>query len=153
MPTPETTERRQAGGGGPPAGKPHAFDRPSGSPEADVNEHEALVDEAIRTKHTVLLIGGLDTGKTTLARDLLRAALSAGRPAALLDADVGQKSVGPPATVTLKVLRGPEDLEPEALARLDALSFVGATSAQGHLLPVVTGVSALHEQAKQMGAD
>ena len=33
------------------------------------------------------------------------------------------------------------------------MSFVGATSAQGHLLPVVTGVSALHEQAKQMGAD
>ena len=47
-----------------------------------MNEHEALVDEAVRTKHTVLLIGGLDTGKTTLARDLLRAALSAGRPAA-----------------------------------------------------------------------
>jgi polynucleotide 5'-hydroxyl-kinase GRC3/NOL9 len=118
-----------------------------------VNEHEALVDEAVRTKHTVLLIGGLDTGKTTLARDLLRAALSAGRPAALLDADVGQKSVGPPATVTLKILRGPEELEPEPLAHPDALSFVGATSAQGHLLPVVTGVSALHEQAKQMGAD
>ena len=117
-----------------------------------MNEHEALVDEAVRTKHTVLLIGGLDTGKTTLARDLLRAALSAGRPAALLDADVGQKSVGPPATVTLKVLRGPEDLEPGARAPRRVVvrrRHVGA----GPPVAGRHGVSALHEQAKQMGAD
>ena len=118
-----------------------------------MNEHEALVDESVRTKHTVLLVGGLDTGKSTLARDLLRAALAAGRTAAFLDADVGQKSVGPPATVSLKVLHGSEDLDPEALARADALSFVGSTSPEGHLLPVVTGVATLFEQAKQLGAD
>jgi polynucleotide 5'-kinase involved in rRNA processing len=123
------------------------------NPEAEVNEHEALVDEAVRTKRTVLLVGGLDTGKSTLARSLLRSALAAGRTAAYLDADVGQKSVGPPTTVSLKVLRGPESLEPEELARPDALSFVGSTSAQGHMLPVITGVAALFEQAKQMGAD
>jgi hypothetical protein len=70
-----------------------------------------------------------------------------------LDADVGQKSVGPPGTVSLKVLRGIEDLEPEALGTADALSFVGSITPEGHLLPIVTGVSALHEQAKQLGAD
>ena len=118
-----------------------------------MNEHEALVDQAVRTKHTVLLIGGMDTGKSTMSRDLLGAALAAGRPAAYLDADVGQKTVGPPATITLKVVRSQEDLEPELLARPDALYFVGSTSAQGHLLPVVGGVAALHEQAKQLGAD
>ena len=118
-----------------------------------MNEHEALVDQAVRTKHTVLLIGGMDTGKSTLSRDLLGAALAAGRPAAYLDADVGQKTVGPPATISLKVVRSQEDLEPDRLAGPDALYFVGSTSAQGHLLPVVGGVAALHEQAKQLGAD
>jgi len=118
-----------------------------------VNEHEALVDQAVRTKHTVLLIGGMDTGKTTLSRELLGAALAAGRPAALVDADVGQKTVGPPATISLKVVRSAEDLGPEPLATPDALYFVGSTSAQGHLLPVVGRVSALNEQAKQLGAD
>lgn len=118
-----------------------------------MNEHEALVDQAVKTKHTVLLIGGLDTGKSTLSRELLGAALEAGRPAAYLDADVGQKSVGPPATISLKVLRGSDDLEPDRLAEADVLYFVGSTSAQGHLLPVVGGVAALHEQAKQLGAD
>lgn len=118
-----------------------------------MNEHEALVDQAVRTKHTVLLIGGMDTGKSTLSRDLLGAALAAGRPAAYLDADVGQKTVGPPATIALKVVRSLEDLDPELLARPDALYFVGSTSPQGHLLPVVGGVATLHEQAKQLGAD
>jgi polynucleotide 5'-hydroxyl-kinase GRC3/NOL9 len=95
----------------------------------------------------------MDTGKTTLSRELLGAALAAGRPAALVDADVGQKTVGPPATISLKVVRSAEDLEPEPLATPDALYFVGSTSAQGHLLPVVGGVASLHEQAKQLGAD
>jgi hypothetical protein len=40
-----------------------------------VNEYEALVDEAVRTKRTVMLVGGLDTGKSTLSRRLLEAAL------------------------------------------------------------------------------
>jgi polynucleotide 5'-hydroxyl-kinase GRC3/NOL9 len=118
-----------------------------------VNEHEALVDQAVRTKHTVVLFGGLDTGKTTLSRALLTAALEAGRPSAFIDADVGQKTVGPPATVTLKQLRGPADLEPASLEQQDALWFVGSTSPEGHLLPVVTAVSSLFRQAKEGGAD
>ena len=118
-----------------------------------MNEHEALVDEAVRTKRTIVLIGGLDSGKSTLARALLRAAVEAGRPAAHLDADVGQKSVGPPATITLKMVRGAADLEADAFVREDELSFVGSTSPEGHLLPVVTGVARLHRRAVEAGAD
>ena len=118
-----------------------------------MNEYEALVDDAVRTKHTVVLVGGLDTGKTSLSRNVLTAAVEAGRPAALLDADVGQKTVGPPATVTLKMVRSAADLEPGSLAVADEMSFVGSTSAQGHLLPVVAGVAGLHRRAKDQGAD
>jgi polynucleotide 5'-hydroxyl-kinase GRC3/NOL9 len=118
-----------------------------------VNEYEALVDDAVRTKHTVMLIGGLDTGKSSLSRMLLTAAAEAGRPAAFLDADVGQKTVGPPATVTLKMVRSPADLEPDRIAVADAMSFVGSTSAQGHLLQVLAGVSRLHRRAKAEGAE
>ena len=118
-----------------------------------MNEHEALVDQAVRTKRTVMLVGGIDTGKSTLARRLLEAAVAAGRPSALLDSDVGQKSVGPPATVTLKHVRSANDLAAEAFEAADALSFVGSTSPQGHLLPVVTGVAELHRKARDEGAD
>ncbi len=118
-----------------------------------MNEHEALVGRAVRDKRTVLLVGAIDTGKTTLSRALLRAAVGAGRPAAFLDADVGQKTAGPPATVSLKMVRTPADLEPDALAVADTLSFVGSTSPQGHLLAVVTGVAALARTAREGGAD
>ena len=118
-----------------------------------MNEYEALVDDAVRTKHTVVLVGGLDTGKTSLSRNVLTAAVEAGRSAALLDADVGQKTVGPPATVTLKMVRSAADLEPGSLAVADEMSFVGSISAQGHLLPVVAGVARLHRRAKDEGAD
>ena len=45
------------------------------------------------------------------------------------------------------------DLEHERLAVADEMSFVGSTSAQGHLLPVVAGVARLHRRAKNEGAD
>jgi polynucleotide 5'-hydroxyl-kinase GRC3/NOL9 len=118
-----------------------------------VNEHEALVDQAARTKHTVLLVGGLDTGKSTLSRQLLETAAAAGRSAAYLDADVGQKSVGPPATISLKYVRSPRDLEPESFPVEDALAFVGSTTPEGHLLPVVTGLAQLHRRALESGAE
>ena len=118
-----------------------------------MNEHDLLVERAVRDHRTVLLIGGLDSGKSTLAHTMLRAALDAGRTAAFLDADVGQKSVGPPATVGLRHIRAPEDLEAESLARADSLGFVGSTSPQGHLLPLVTSLARLHARAREEGAD
>ena len=118
-----------------------------------MNEHEALAERAAATMHTVALIGALDSGKTTLSKMLLRAALEGGRSCALVDADVGQKSVGPPTTVGLKLVRDQGDLEPQRLARADAIYFVGATSPQGHLLPVVTGTGRLVTRAREEGAD
>jgi polynucleotide 5'-hydroxyl-kinase GRC3/NOL9 len=118
-----------------------------------VNEHDALVDEAARTKRAAVLIGGLDSGKTTMARAMLGAALGIGRVCAYVDADVGQKTVGPPATVTLKILRSVGDLAAEILADADELSFVGSTTPEGHLLSVVTSVARLNERARDLGAD
>ena len=118
-----------------------------------MNEYEALVDDSARTKHTIVLVGGLDTGKSTLSRSLLSAAVAAGRPAAYLDADVGQKTVGPPATIALKRVLAAADLEPDRFAEADALSFVGSTTPEGHLVPVLAGVATLHRKAIQDGAD
>lgn len=117
-----------------------------------MNEHDVLVERAVRDHRTVLLVGGLDSGKSTLAHTLLREALAAGRRTAFLDADVGQKSVGPPGTVGFKHVRAVEDLEPERMAVADALGFVGSTSPQGHLLPLVTSLARLHARATQEGA-
>ncbi len=118
-----------------------------------MNEYEALVDEAVRTKRTVMLVGGLDTGKSTLSRHLLEAAVAARRPCAYVDADLGQKTVGPPATMSLRFVRSAEDLAPGRFEREDALAFVGALSPQGHLVPVITAIASLHRRAVEGGAD
>src|SRR5207237_3766645 len=45
------------------------------------------------------------------------------------------------------------ELEPEKLSMLDAMYFVGATSPQGQLLPLVVGAGRLLARARASGAD
>lgn len=111
------------------------------------------MDRAARGAHTVLFVGGLDAGKSTLARAIAAYGLSLGRSVAYLDADVGQKTVGPPATVGLKHVRTPDDLTLDRLAEADRVAFVGSTSSEGFLLPLVAGMSRLHDRAREEGAD
>lgn len=118
-----------------------------------MEQHKALVDRVSETGRVVMMIGALDSGKSTLGHTIVRAALERGRVAAFLDADLGQKSVGPPTAVTLRMLRSPEDVEPERFVQPDALYFVGATSPQGQLLPLVVGAGRLLARAMDEGAD
>jgi len=118
-----------------------------------MNEHEQLVDRAARHARTALFIGGMDAGKSTLARATAAFALRVGRTVAYLDADVAQKTVGPPATVGMKHIRGADDLTLDAMADADALGFVGSTSPQDHLVPLVGALQRLRERARSEGAD
>lgn len=118
-----------------------------------MNEHDRLVDRAAREARTVLFIGGLDAGKSTLARATAAYALRLGRSVAYLDADVAQKTVGPPATVGLKHIREPDDLTLERMATADSLGFVGSTSPEDHLLPMVGALSRLRLRANEEGSD
>jgi polynucleotide 5'-hydroxyl-kinase GRC3/NOL9 len=118
-----------------------------------VNEHEALAERAAATTQTVALLGGLDSGKTTLSKLILRKAVGSGRSCAFVDADVGQKTTGPPTTIGLKLIRGFDDLEAGHLAIADELYFVGSTSPEGNLLPIVTGTARLVSRAREMGAE
>ncbi len=117
-----------------------------------VDRHEETVSRLAERQGTVVLLGGLDVGKTTIGREVARAAVEAGRTVAFVDADIGQSTVGPPSTVGLKLCREPADLEPDRLARADAVYFVGSTSPQGHLLPLVAGAAVLLRQAHEAGA-
>jgi len=118
-----------------------------------VEGYEVVVERIASSSGVVMLIGGLDTGKTTLGRTIAAAGLAAGRRVAYLDADVGQKAVGPPTAVTLRLIRSVDDLQPGSMDRPDAVYFVGATSPQGQLLPLVVGTGRLLARATAEGAD
>ena len=118
-----------------------------------MNEHDRLVDRAAHAARAALFVGGLDSGKSTLVRATAAYALRLGRSVAFLDADVAQKTVGPPCTVGFKHVRSPDDLTLEHLAEADAMGFVGSTSPQNHLLPLVGALGRLRDRAHAEGAD
>src|SRR5207237_9941448 len=97
--------------------------------------------------------GGMDSGKSTLGRKIAEAAARGGRVVAYIDADLGQKTVGPPTSVTLRVLREAGHADSESMTVPDALYFVGSTSPQGQLLPLVVGTGRMLTRAWVTEAD
>jgi polynucleotide 5'-kinase involved in rRNA processing len=96
-----------------------------------------------------MLIGGLDTGKTTVAVDAVRYALAAGHRPVLVDADVGISTVGPPACVGMKVFAGEGDLA--HIDEPDALHFVGAITSSRLVLQQVVATAVMVERARHLG--
>jgi polynucleotide 5'-hydroxyl-kinase GRC3/NOL9 len=109
---------------------------------------DSALDRAARSRLT-LLLGGVDTGKTSLATFLANGLLARGFRVGVVDADLGQSEIGPPTTIGLgRVTR--------ALARLGdadvaALSFVGATSPRGFVRSTVTATRRMAERAFARG--
>ncbi len=97
-------------------------------------------------KGVVLVIGGVDTGKSTLVR-YLAGRLRLDRKVVWIDGDIGQTTTGPPTTQTLNI--------PEAGASYRPLArwFVGATSPSGHMLQTITGLQRLVQKAIGWGAE
>ncbi len=69
----------------------------------------------------------------------------------MVDADIGQASIGPPTCVSLGMvegeIRGCEDIP------LAALDFVGSPSPKGHLLQCATGAAVMTAAARAAGAE
>jgi polynucleotide 5'-hydroxyl-kinase GRC3/NOL9 len=98
----------------------------------------------------VVMLGSSDTGKTVAAAELTGEALRAGLPAAVVDADIGQSDIGPPATVGLGVpeypVRRMSEIPPSALV------FAGDSSPAGVYGYVVEGTVRLVTRARRDGA-
>jgi len=93
-----------------------------------------------------MMTGSTDTGKTTLSRQLLSAAVEARLVAAYVDADVGQTTVGPPTTVGLRWVRTAEDLMDLSVA--EDLRFVGSTTPNRFVLQQVVATASLVDVAR-----
>jgi polynucleotide 5'-hydroxyl-kinase GRC3/NOL9 len=136
-------------------------------------EWERIKPESL--EGTIMVIGESDTGKTTFARCLFLQLCRCQCRVAFLDCDVGQSTLGLPATMNL-ALPGSEPssfppvlsdvLSPSTLLRTglskgpvegpegDTWSyFVGSTSPKGHMLPTVIGARKLQKKAQELGAE
>lgn len=113
---------------------------------------ETSTEEAARlaaSPGVTMLIGGLDTGKTSAALEAVRMALTAGRTPVLVDADVGVSTIGPPTCVSLKVFRTRDDLG--SLDDHDGLHFVGTITPNRLVLQQVIATSVATRRARELG--
>jgi polynucleotide 5'-hydroxyl-kinase GRC3/NOL9 len=93
-----------------------------------------------------LILGAVDTGKTTLAIALAKR-LAASGPIGIVDADVGQSHIGPPATVGWAVIDDPQvELSQLPVA---GIAFVGDVTPVGHLLQLTAGIAQGVQQVSQ----
>lgn len=88
----------------------------------------------------ILVIGECDTGKSSFCRFLATELLASGHSVAIVDADLGQKDIGPPASVTLGHVTGTAE---RWIAVPKGLYFVGSTNPVGRMLPLVIGTARL----------
>jgi polynucleotide 5'-hydroxyl-kinase GRC3/NOL9 len=90
-----------------------------------------------------MVIGRVDTGKSTFCRHLASAAIARGLKVGIVDADVGQSWIGPPTTVGMKIFT--EDPAPALFP--DSFYFVGSVSPERHLLQTTVGVKRMVDAA------
>jgi len=114
---------------------------------------KGVVNEILSTKEyrEILVIGGIDSGKTSLCTYLANMALDAKYKVALIDGDLGQSDIGPPGTIGLGFVQEPvTDLF--YLQLLDAV-FLGVTSPARMIDATLDAIAALKAKALGMGAE
>ncbi len=93
----------------------------------------------------IMVLGQIDTGKSTVISYLANHFLNLGRKIAVLDLDMGQQDIGPPCTIALGLLKAPilklSDIP------LHRMVLIGKTSPQGRMLQTLSGAKDLVDQA------
>lgn len=114
-------------------------------PEEEVIDAWRVLAEDLAVPAKVVIVGEVDSGKTSFSTYLLNAALLKGLRVALIDADVGQNDVGWPGTIALALPEHPISW----LGELDpyAFYFVGTNTPHGVEEAVILGVSKLLRKA------
>jgi polynucleotide 5'-hydroxyl-kinase GRC3/NOL9 len=100
---------------------------------------------------SALVLGNVDSGKTSFCTYLANKLLNSGCRVAVLDGDLGQSDIGPPCTIAYAVVSKPlTDLF--SLEPANAY-FVGVTSPSKALEKVIDGIAKLKEEALKNGPD
>jgi polynucleotide 5'-hydroxyl-kinase GRC3/NOL9 len=105
-----------------------------------------LFSKDLIQKGICLILGASDTGKTTLTEALAKH-LAKQQRVGIVDADIGQSHIGPPATVGWAIM----DNQQTDLSKLTAagISFVGDITPTGHLLQLTVAITQCIQQASE----
>jgi len=110
-----------------------------------------LLDVLEEGKGIAILLGATDTGKSTLAKFLISHLCKRGLKVGLVDADIGQSFLGPPATIGLSVFKSHPDWE--VILSPPEIFFVGSTTPEGHFPIHLKGVKRMVDRVSSYGPE
>jgi len=100
---------------------------------------------------TVMVMGDVDSGKTSFCTYLANEALREKWKVAIIDADLGQSDVGPPSTIGFNLVTAPvRDLFE---IKAESAYFVGLTSPSGVVNKVLEGLTELKNRILEIDVD
>jgi polynucleotide 5'-hydroxyl-kinase GRC3/NOL9 len=114
-------------------------------------EWHAVLQSLSEESGIAILLGATDTGKSTLAKFLIFNLCQRGLKVALVDADIGQSSLGPPTTIGLTVFKSHPDWE--VVLSPPEIFFVGSTTPEGHFPIHLKGVKRMVDKATSYDAE
>jgi polynucleotide 5'-hydroxyl-kinase GRC3/NOL9 len=114
-------------------------------------EWYTLLDVLKEEKGIAILLGATDTGKSTLAKFLIFNLCQKGLKVALVDADIGQSFLGPPATIGLSVFKSDPDWQ--LVLTPPEIFFVGSITPEGNCPIHLKGVKRMADKAASHGVD
>jgi len=112
---------------------------------------EKAADEVLSREKpvTAMVMGGIDSGKTSFCAYLANRALKERRNVTIVDADLGQSDVGPPSTIGSCRLTKPI-IDPFEMGA-ESVFFIGVTSPSGAVSKVIEGIAGMKEKALKRG--
>jgi polynucleotide 5'-hydroxyl-kinase GRC3/NOL9 len=106
---------------------------------------------SLRKPVTVMVMGGVDSGKTSFCTFLANEALRKKCKIGIIDADLGQSDVGPPSTIGFNYITEPvKDLFE---IKAENAYFVGLTSPSGAVNKVIEGLTELKSSILETSLD
>ena len=108
-------------------------------------EWHAVLNDLEKERGVAIILGATDTGKSTLAQFLIRNLCKKGLKVALVDADIGQSFLGPPATIGFSLFKSHPDWE--IILSTPEIFFVGSTTPEGHFPVFLKGVKRMLDKA------
>ncbi|MCM8819075.1 MAG: polynucleotide 5'-hydroxyl-kinase [Candidatus Omnitrophica bacterium] len=96
-----------------------------------------------REINKVIFIGGPDTGKTTLIKNIANFLFENKQDIYILDCDIGQSNVGPPTTIGYAKLT--EKIKDDFYLNPDKFYFVGSVTPVNCIIEFLTGISRIND--------
>ena len=109
-------------------------------------EWEGLLEKLKQQRGTAILIGATDSGKSTLAKYLVEKLIRENIKVSVVDADIGQSTLGLPGTISMRVFSDEKDIEN---FRFERMFFVGSTNPAKRISMVIDGSKRMVDFCKE----